>query len=38
MLLRPDRQDIVIITHLTGLVLIGTGLVMDPGDPGRDVG
>jgi trk system potassium uptake protein TrkH len=28
MLLRPDRQDIVIITHLTGLVLIGTGLVM----------
>jgi trk system potassium uptake protein TrkH len=28
MLLRPDRRDIVIIGHLTGLVLIGTGLVM----------
>ena len=28
MLLRPDRQDIAVIAHLTGLVLIGLGLVM----------
>lgn len=28
MLVRPDRQDIVIIANLTGLVLIGLGLVM----------
>lgn len=28
MLLRPDREDIVIIANLTGLVMIGVGLVM----------